>query len=101
MHRAGCRIWDFGFRRGSSRLPATPESQFDLWPQRVFVDALDARAIAGANTRVVAMYKVRYEREPGVHQVFLDHHGWYCAEHGPDCKAVREVTAKRERASQR
>lgn len=68
-------------------------AQFDLWPQRVFVDELDARAMAGANTRVSAMYKVRYERERGVHQVFFDHHGWYCADHGPACKAVREVTA--------
>lgn len=71
-------------------------SQIDLWPQRVFVDELDARAVAGAQTRVTAMYKVRYEREPGVHQVFLDHHGSYCAEHGPGCKAVREVTAHRD-----
>ncbi len=69
--------------------------QFDLWPQRVFVEELDARDIAGANTRVSAMYKVRYEREEGVHQVFFDQHGWYCADHGPVCKAVREVTAWR------
>jgi hypothetical protein len=75
-----------------------PTTQFDLWPPRVFVDELDARAIAGANTRVAAMYKVRYEREAGVHQVFFDHHGWYCADHGPACKAVREVTARRNRA---
>ncbi|GMV08649.1 MAG TPA: hypothetical protein PKC83_09475 [Gemmatimonadaceae bacterium] len=67
------------------------EVQFDLWPQRVFVDELDARAVVGANTRVAALYKVRYEREPGVHQVFLDQHGWYCADHGPSCKAVRAV----------
>lgn len=75
-----------------------PTAQFDLWPPRVFVDELDARAIAGANTRVAAMYKVRYEREAGVHQVFFDQHGWYCADHGPACKAVREVTARRNRA---
>jgi hypothetical protein len=80
--------------------PDSSERQIDLWPPRIFVDELDARAIAGANTRVVAMYKVRYEREPGVHQVFLDHHGWYCAEHGPGCKAVRDVTAQRARSAQ-
>lgn len=75
------------------------ESQFDLWPPRIVVEELDARAIAGAETRVQAMYKVRYEREPGVHQVFFDQHGWYCAEHGPGCKAVREVTARRAGAA--
>ncbi|MBK6304339.1 MAG: hypothetical protein IPF47_00965 [Gemmatimonadetes bacterium] len=58
-----------------------------------------ARAIAGERTRVQAMYKVRYERDGGIHQVFLDHHGWYCAEHGPACSAVREVTARREGVS--
>ncbi|MBK8057415.1 MAG: hypothetical protein IPK33_05920 [Gemmatimonadetes bacterium] len=46
-----------------------------------------------------AMYKVRYERDGGIHQVFLDHHGWYCAELGPACSAVREVTARREGVS--
>jgi len=75
------------------------DPQFDLWPPRILVEELDARAIAGARTRVQAMFKVRYEREPGVHQVFFDHHGWYCAEHGPACKAVREVTAYRERSA--
>lgn len=75
------------------------DAQFDLWPQRVFVDALDARIVAGANTRVVALYKVRYEREAEVHQIFLDHHGWYCADHGPSCKAVREAAERRDHAS--
>jgi len=79
--------------------PRSPDSQFDFWPQRIFVEELDARAIAGERTRVQAMYKVRYERDGGIHQVFLDHHGWYCAEHGPACSAVREVTARREEAS--
>ncbi len=71
------------------------EGQTDLWPQRILVEELDPRAVAGASTRVVALYTVRYEREPGVHQVFFDHHGRYCADHGPACKAVREVTARR------
>ena len=71
------------------------DPQFDLWPQRIFVDELDAKAVAGANTRVRALFTVRYERERGVHQVFFDQHGRYCAEHGPGCKAVRDVTARR------
>jgi len=70
------------------------EEQFDLWPPRVQVEALDVRSVVGAQTRVTALYRVRYEREPGVHQVFHDHHGWYCADHGPACKAVRDVTAR-------
>ncbi|MEP7380755.1 MAG: hypothetical protein ABI910_03670 [Gemmatimonadota bacterium] len=73
------------------------ERQFDLWPPRILVEEFDPRAVAGTSTRVVALYTVRYEREPGVHQVFFDHHGWYCADHGPACKAVRDVTARRER----
>jgi hypothetical protein len=77
------------------RASRSPDTQFDLWPQRIFVEELDAKAVAGAHTRVVHMFTVRYERERGVHQVFFDHHGWYCAEHGPSCKAVREVTARR------
>lgn len=74
--------------------PAANESQYDLFPQRVTVEALDAKAVAGSRTRVTALYRVRYEREPGVHQVFLDYHGWYCAEHGRGCKAVRAVASK-------
>jgi len=81
------------------RSSTAPSPQFDLWPARVFVEAVDARAAAGPNTRVQAMYKVQFEREPGVHQVFFDQHGWYCADHGPLCKAVREVTARGEPAS--
>ncbi|MEO6445679.1 MAG: hypothetical protein ABIZ91_01940 [Gemmatimonadaceae bacterium] len=77
--------------------PRNPDSQFDLWPARVYVEQLDAKAVAGPRTRVTAMYTVRYEREQGVHQVFFDHHGWYCAEHGPACKAVQTVTAQRAR----
>ncbi len=74
---------------------AANDSQYDLFPQRITVDALDAKAVAGSRTRVAALYRVRYEGEPGVHQVFLDHHGWYCAEHGRECKAVRAVRAVR------
>ncbi len=74
--------------------PRPGEAQMDLWPQRVFVEKLDVKAVAGPNTRVAELFTVRYERERGVHQVFFDQHGWYCAEHGPGCKAVREVTAQ-------
>jgi len=86
----------------NTRLPHTPvpgsrasDLQFDLWPQRIAVEELDVKAIAGERTRVKAMYRVRYERDGGTHQVFFDHHGWYCAEHGKACPAVREVTVRR------
>lgn len=84
---------------GSRQSPEAGETQFDLWPQRVQVDALDVQSVVGTQTRVTALYRVRYEREPGIHQVFHDHHGWYCADHGPACKAVRDVTARHEGAS--
>jgi len=71
------------------------EGQFDLFPERITVEELDARSVAGASTRVEALYRVRYERERAVHQVFFDQYGWYCADHGPECKSVREVTAQR------
>ena len=73
------------------------EGQFDLFPERIIVEELDAKAVAGASTRVEALYRVRYEREGAFHQVFFDQYGWYCAEHGPTCKAVREATARRAR----
>ncbi len=78
-------------------MPATRpgDTQFDLWPPRVVVEELDAKAVAGANTRVRAVCPVRYERERGVHQGFFAQHGRYCAEHGPGCKAVRDVTARK------
>ncbi|MFN8581008.1 MAG: hypothetical protein U0163_08555 [Gemmatimonadaceae bacterium] len=79
----------------SLRSPAVPSpDQFDLFPQRVQVQQLDPQAVAGRGTRVQKIFTVKYEREPSIHQVFFDRHGWYCAEHGPRCRAVREVTAR-------
>jgi len=75
--------------------------QFDLFPQHVSVRALDPKAVVGGDTRVKAIFTVKYEREANPHQVFHDRHGWYCAEHGKECPAVREVTARGSRASVR
>lgn len=75
-------------------VPASSPQQFDLFPQRIQVQQLDPKRAVGTGTRVEKMFTVQYERERGVHQVFLDKHGWYCAEHGPGCAAVREVTAR-------
>lgn len=70
------------------RIPSRTQPQLDFFPERVTVEPLDVRAVAGERTRVKAMFRVRYERETGSHQVFHDHHGWYCADHGTDCRAV-------------
>ncbi len=77
-------------------MPAPSPQQFDLFPQRVQVQQLDPKSAVGARTRVEKMFTVKYERERAIHQVFLDKHGWYCAEHGPKCAAVREVKARQE-----
>lgn len=68
-----------------------PSVQFDLFPERVSVEQLDPKAVAGSQTRIVSMFVVRFERESAVHQVFVDNHGTYCADHGRDCRAVPEV----------
>ncbi|HEX9564793.1 MAG TPA: hypothetical protein VF981_12505 [Gemmatimonadaceae bacterium] len=62
--------------------------QFDLFPETVTVQRVDTRAAAGERSRVRALFVVRFERDPAAHQVFHDRHGWYCAEHGPGCRAV-------------
>ena len=77
-----------------SKQPEDPNpavSQFDLFPERVTVDRVDARAAAGTRSTVKAIFVVKYERQPGRHQVFHDKHGWYCADHGPACAAVGEA----------
>jgi hypothetical protein len=82
------------------RLPAEVRLQYDFFPEKATVSELDPSAVAGDRSRVQAVYVVRYEWERGVHQVFHDRHGWYCADHGPECRAVREVTARRHRGRQ-
>jgi hypothetical protein len=74
-------------------------SQFDLFPERVTVEAVDARSAAGERSKVKAIFVVQFERKPGKHQVFHDRHGWYCADHGADCPAVE--VAKRHHDQRR
>jgi hypothetical protein len=62
--------------------------QLDLFPERVSIDRIDARRTTGGNSRVKEFLVVRFERDGMPHQVFHDHHGWYCADHGPACRAV-------------
>lgn len=74
--------------------------QYDFFPERATVSELDPADVVGERSRVQAVYVVRYEWEKAAHQVFHDRHGWYCADHGPGCRAVREVTARRGRRRQ-
>ena len=71
--------------------------QFDLFPERVSIETVDPTSAAGARTRLIGMYIVKFEREKTFHQVFVDHHGVYCGDHGRECRAVPEVTAHRKR----
>ena len=68
--------------------PAEPP-QLELFPEPIEVEALDAARVAGARTRVAGVWRVRYPAEPAAHRVFHDRHGWYCEQHGRDCRAVR------------
>jgi hypothetical protein len=61
--------------------------QLDFFPERVSVERVNTKS-TGARSRVTDIYVVRYERERSAHQVFHDRHGWYCAEHGRECRAV-------------
>lgn len=75
--------------------------QLALFPEAVDVRPLDARAVAGARTRVRGVWQVRYEREAAPHRVFADRHGWYCEEHGPTCRAALDARAAADGASAR
>lgn len=75
--------------------------QFDLFPEGVSIEERDPRLVAGAGTRLTSMFIVKFERENGVHQVFVDHHGTYCADHGRECRAVAEVIAYGKRGRER
>ena len=68
--------------------------QLDFFPEQVRIHRLDPREVAGQATRVDAIWVVRFEWEKGVHQVFKDHYGLYCADHGRLCRAVSAVTAR-------
>lgn len=80
----------------ASHPPIFPNSvnQLDLFPERVTVEAVDAREAAGERSRVKAIFVVQFERRPGKHQVFHDRHGWYCADHGPKCPAVQAARSR-------
>jgi hypothetical protein len=76
--------------------PAAPRRarpQLELFPTPLHVSTLAPADVAGARTRVAAVYRVRYGDEPRAHRVFNDRHGWYCDEHGARCEAVTDLRA--------
>ena len=79
-------------------MPRTPKPpprpravQTELFPEPLVIDALDPRAVAGARTRVAAVYLVRERPAAAPHRVFHDRHGWYCEEHGARCAVLGGV----------
>ena len=70
---------------------AAPRVQFELFPRARTVEELDPREVVGPDTRVTALYRVRYEGTRAVHLVFVDKHGWYCGDHGRNCEAVKDA----------
>ena len=68
-----------------------PPAQFELFPERVLIEVLDAQRVGGARTRVRGVWRVHFGSEAKAHRVWHDRHGWYCEEHGPHCRAVPAV----------
>ena len=64
--------------------------QLEIFPEARHVEAVDPRVAIGPDTRVSALFRVRYGETPQVHQVYHDRHGWYC-EHGKTCPAVHDA----------
>ena len=78
--------------------PLSHYVQLEMFPEARHVEAVDPRIAIGPDTRVSALYRVRYGEARSVHQVYRDRHGWYCSEHGPKCSAVADaVDAARSR----
>jgi hypothetical protein len=65
--------------------------QLEIFPETRHIEAVDPRLAIGPDTRVAALFRVRYGDAAQVHQVYRDRHGWYCAEHGPRCAAVSDA----------
>ena len=65
--------------------------QLEIFPEVRHIEAVDPRVAIGPDTRVSALYRVRYGEARVVHEVYHDRHGWYCAEHGPRCLAVTDA----------
>ena len=66
--------------------------QLEFFPEIRHVEAIDPRLAIGRETRVKALYRVRYGESQQVHEVYHDRHGWYCAKHKPKCPAMSNAT---------
>jgi hypothetical protein len=80
---------------GAERVHRGPRfgEQFDLFPVKPVVEALDPRVVAGGRTRVQGIWRVTIGKDDP-HMVYRDRHGTYCEAHGPGCRAVRVVMEK-------
>ncbi len=67
----------------------TAAAQFDLFPIKPIVEALDPRRVVGESTSVEHLVRVRLRPSDAPHLVFHDRHGWYCESHGPGCFSVK------------
>ena len=65
--------------------------QLEIFPEVRHIERVDPRVAIGPDTRVSALFRVRYGEARQVHEVYHDRHGWYCAEHGPRCTAVGDA----------
>ena len=79
-------------RTAARERPVEPP-QLELFPESVLIEALDARRVGGARTRVRGVWRVRFDSEPRAHRVYHDRHGWYCEDHGLACRAAHAVRA--------
>ena len=77
-----------------SVVPEPVEDQLEFFPIAVTITRLDPRAVLGRSTRVQGVWRVEYPGERRPHLVYHDRHGWYCEEHGPECRAVTRVRRK-------
>jgi hypothetical protein len=76
------------------RSPPRFGPQEELFPRALSVAELDPRERLGARTAVRRLFRVQWDDERRPHLVFVDRHGTYCEEHGPDCPAVRAVAER-------
>jgi hypothetical protein len=70
------------------------DDQIEFFPVPIVIERLDPRKVVGDRTSADALYRVRIGEAGTPHLVFIDRHGTYCQDHGPDCRAAREVSAR-------
>jgi hypothetical protein len=71
------------------------DDQMEIFPTKIEIERLDPRKVVGDRTIADALYRVRIGEAGPPHLVFIDRHGIYCQDHGPECRAAREVSVRR------